>query len=105
MFRKQYTTSNPAVSSDISSQDTSKNTSMSRMFANTDFNQDISNWDTGEVTNMYNAFQNAWEFEKKHNNEENHKDGSLHCFIQFKKASLRVSVVEKDEKIKRRIKK
>ena len=62
MFRKQYTTSNPAVSSDISSWDTSKNTSMSRMFANTDFNQDISNWDTGEVTNMYNAFQNAWEF-------------------------------------------
>ena len=62
MFRKQYTTSNPAVSSDISSWDTSKNTSMSRMFANTDFNQDISNWDTGEVVNMYNAFQNAWEF-------------------------------------------
>ena len=62
MFRKQYTTSNPAISSDISSWDTSKNTSMSRMFANTDFNQDISNWDTGEVTNMYNAFQNAWEF-------------------------------------------
>ena len=62
IFRKQNTTSNPAVSSDISSWDTSKNTSMSRMFANTDFNQDISNWDTGEVINMYNAFQNAWEF-------------------------------------------
>ena len=61
MFRKKYTT-NPAVSSDISSWDTSDVTSFSRIFANTDFNQDISNWDTGEVTNMYNAFQNAWEF-------------------------------------------
>ena len=62
LFRKQNTTNNASVSSDIRSWDTSDVESFSRIFANTDFNQDISNWDTGKVKNMYNAFQNAWEF-------------------------------------------
>ena len=51
-----------SLASGIGNWDTSSNTSMSRIFANGNFNQDISNWDTSNVVNMYNAFQGASSF-------------------------------------------
>ena len=61
MFRKKGNEAN-SLASGIGNWDTSSNTSMSRIFANGNFNQDISNWDTSNVTNMYNAFQGASSF-------------------------------------------
>jgi len=61
MFRKKGNNAN-SLASGIGNWDTSSNTSMSRIFANGNFNQDISNWDTSNVTNMYNAFQGASSF-------------------------------------------
>ena len=61
MFRKKGNDAN-SLASGIGNWDTSSNTSMSRIFANGNFNQDISNWDTSNVVNMYNAFQGASSF-------------------------------------------
>ena len=61
MFRKKGNEAN-SLASGIGNWDTSSNTSMSRIFANGNFNQDISNWDTSNVVNMYNAFQGASSF-------------------------------------------
>ena len=61
MFRKKGNNAN-SLASGIGNWDTSSNTSMSRIFANGNFNQDISNWDTSNVVNMYNAFQGASSF-------------------------------------------
>ena len=61
MFRKKGQNAN-TLGAGIGNWDTSSNTSMSRIFANGNFNQDISNWDTSNVVNMYNAFQGASSF-------------------------------------------
>ena len=61
MFRKKGNDAN-SLASGIGNWDTSSNISMSRIFANGNFNQDISNWDTSNVVNMYNAFQGASSF-------------------------------------------
>mgnify|MGYP006264021515 FL=1 len=61
MFRKKGNDAD-LLASGIGNWDTSSNTSMSRIFANGNFNQDISNWDTSNVVNMYNAFQGASSF-------------------------------------------
>ena len=61
MFRKKGNEAD-LLGSGIGNWDTSSNKSMSRIFANGNFNQDISNWDTSNVENMYNAFQGARSF-------------------------------------------
>ena len=61
MFRKKGPNANP-LASGIGNWDTSSVTNMSRMFANSNFNQDISNWDVSSVTNLDRTFNGAQSF-------------------------------------------
>ncbi len=61
MFRKKGAIAN-TLASGIRNWDTSSVTNMSRMFANSNFNQDISNWDVSSVTNLDRTFNGAQSF-------------------------------------------
>ncbi len=61
MFRKKGAIAN-TLASGIGNWDTSSVTNMSRMFANSNFNQDISNWDVSSVTNLDRTFNGAQSF-------------------------------------------
>ena len=61
MFRKKGPSAN-TLASGIGNWDTSSVTNMSRMFANSNFNQDISNWDVSSVTNLDRTFNGAQNF-------------------------------------------
>ena len=61
MFRKKGPSAN-TLASGIGNWDTSSVTNMSRMFANSNFNQDISNWDVSSVTNLDRTFNGAQSF-------------------------------------------
>ena len=61
MFRKKGAIAN-TLASGIGNWDTSSVTNISRMFANSNFNQDISNWDVSSVTNLDRTFNGAQSF-------------------------------------------